>query len=271
MEEQAKRFNQGKTRYDLLPEYAIQQLANVMTFGAQKYGDDNWKKGLKWSNCLASLKRHIAKFEKGIDYDEETGYSHIAHAMTNCAFILEYYKLHPELDDRKQPYLNIPKIGLDIDDVIADFCGGFTEKYGFNTPKFWNFSYKTREILNNKEEIEQFYLDLKPKINPDDMLFEPTCYITSRPIQTQITQQWIENNGFPCVPIYTVDMNHSKVEVAKKAGIDCFVDDKFDNFVELNNAGINTYLLTMPHNEKYNVGHKRIDNINDLITRYNTF
>ena len=37
------------------------------------------------------------------------------------------------------------------------------------------------------------------------------------------------------------------------------------NFVELNNAGIDTYLLTMPHNEKYNVGNKRINNVNDIV------
>ena len=69
-------------------------------------------------------------------------------------------------------------------------------------------------------------------------MFEPTCYITSRPVSTEITKQWIEKNGFPCVPIYTVDVNHSKIQVAKEAGIEVFIDDKFENFVELNNAGI---------------------------------
>lgn len=161
--------------------------------------------------------------------------------------------------------MKAPKIGLDIDDVIADFCGCFIKKYNFKKPIFWNFSYNTKNILSNKEEMENFYLNLKPKINPKKLMFEPTCYITSRPVSTEITKQWIEKNGFPCVPIYTVDVNRSKISVAREAGIEVFIDDKFENFVELNNAGIDTYLLTMPHNEKYNVGNKRINNVNDIV------
>ena len=44
-----------------------------------------------------------------------------------------------------------------------------------------------------------------------------------------------------------------------------FVDDKFDNFKECTNAGIFTYLMTAKHNEYYNVGHRRIHNLENLI------
>ena len=33
---------------------------------------------------------------------------------------------------------------------------------------------------------------------------------------------------------------------------------RFDNFVELNRAGICTYLMDAPHNQYYQVGHRRI-------------
>ena len=49
--------------------------------------------------------------------------------------------------------MKAPKIGLDIDDVIADFCGCFIKKYNFKKPIFWNFSYNTKSILSNKEEM----------------------------------------------------------------------------------------------------------------------
>ena len=71
--------------------------------------------------------------------------------------------------------------------------------------------------------------------------------------------------------MYSIDTNHSKIDLAKQANIDIFIDDKFENFIELNNAGVNTYLLTRDHNKKYDVGHKRIDHINDIITRYQQF
>lgn len=271
MAEEALRFNDNKVRYDLLPPHAIHQLARVLTKGAEKYAERNWEKGMNWSKCLASLKRHIAKFEMGIDNDEETGLLHLAHAMCNCAFILEYYKIYPQGDDRNQSYKHLPKIGLDIDGVLADFVGGIRSKYNLPEPKSWVWSYKIRDILKPSKQLDKFYLSLKPLINPNELLFEPTCYITARPVDTKITEKWLEDNGFPCMPVYTINMEHSKEQVAKEANVDIFIDDYFKNFVELNNAGINTYLLSTVYNQKYDVGHKRINHINDIITRYQLF
>ena len=101
---EAKRYNQGKLRYDLLEPYAIQELVRVFTKGAEKYEDHNWSKGLDWMSVIASLKRHIAAFEMGEDIDKETECYHMALAAWNCLTIVSFYKLHPELDDR--PYKN---------------------------------------------------------------------------------------------------------------------------------------------------------------------
>lgn len=54
-----KRYNQGKTRYDLIPAFANEQYAKVLTVGADKYGEWNWDKGMKWTTIMASLKRHL--------------------------------------------------------------------------------------------------------------------------------------------------------------------------------------------------------------------
>ena len=61
------RFNEGKTRKDLLPNFAITEMSKVITAGSLKYADRNWEKGMEWSKCIASLRRHIDKFESGID------------------------------------------------------------------------------------------------------------------------------------------------------------------------------------------------------------
>jgi uncharacterized HAD superfamily protein len=54
------------------------------------------------------------------------------------------------------------------------------------------------------------------------------------------------------------------VEVAKESGIEFFIDDHYNNFVELNNAGIYTYLFDAPHNHKYEVGTHRIKSLKDI-------
>lgn len=54
------RFNEGKTRYDLVPAFAQEQYARVLTKGAQKYAERNWERGMKWSKVIASLERHLA-------------------------------------------------------------------------------------------------------------------------------------------------------------------------------------------------------------------
>lgn len=264
-----KRFNIGKTRHNLVPAFAQEQYARVLTMGGDKYGDFNWQKGMSWNIVLASMERHIAAFKRGEDVDSESGLLHTAHIMCNAAFLTEYYKTYPQGDDRLHTYLYTPKIMLDIDEVICDWVGAWVEKFGLDVPKTWFFD---RDItdkfdeLRKSGELEAFYLSLQPRISPDDIPFEPHCYVTSRPVPTAITEKWLDMHGFPARPVYTVDVKHTKVDVLRDAGGDIFVDDRYDNFVEINNAGICCFLMDAPHNQRYNVGHKRIFQLSDILT-----
>ncbi len=268
MTEKGLRFNAGKVRMDLLPSYAIRQMAEVFTKGSEKYAPRNWEKGMNWTSVLASLERHIAKFKSGEDYDEESGLLHMAHAMTNATFLVEYYNIYPQGDDRPLSYLNVPRIGLDIDDVRADFIPAFAERFNLPLPTSWNWSYSMKdnfsELFKDEAIAHEFYLNIPVKTLPAEIPFEPCCYLTSRSIPQEITEKWIESNGFPCSPVISVPFNTSKVEAAKAAGIEVFIDDRFENFVELNNAGISCYLFDAPHNQRYNVGHKRIKSLSEL-------
>lgn len=40
------RFNEGKPRWSLVPQSALIPMVRVLEFGAKKYGDYNWAKGL---------------------------------------------------------------------------------------------------------------------------------------------------------------------------------------------------------------------------------
>lgn len=258
------RFNNGKTRHDLVPAFAQEQYARVLTAGANKYADRNWERGMKWSIVLASMKRHILAFERGEDFDPETGQLHTAHIMCNAAFITEYYSIFPQGDDRPHKYLSMPKIGLDIDEVLADWVGHWTKYHGQEVPETWNFDRNIGEKFEKLKNDKEFWLSIPVKTLASEIHFEPHCYITSRIIPVEWTIEWLDKNGFPTVPVYSIGQGESKVEVAKKSGIDIFVDDRFENFVELNNAGICCYLFSAAHNERYDVGHKRITSLKDL-------
>ena len=90
MSEQGRKFDGGKLRYDLIPVLALEETARVVTKGAEKYDDENWKlvpEGRR--RYLAAAMRHIQQWRKGEIYDDEMGTHHIANAISNLMFILE--------------------------------------------------------------------------------------------------------------------------------------------------------------------------------------
>jgi len=274
------RFNGNKLRYDLQPVHANREFTKIWTKGADKYtvklengtvipGDHNWEKGLSWTSIIASLKRHLAALEQLEDYDPETGELHTAHIMCNAAMLTEFYFTFPQGDNRRFPF-PVAKWGIDIDDVLADFLNAWKAFHNIDSvPNAWFFD---REILakfedmKNENLLNDFYLSLKPLISPDRIPFEPHCYITSRPVDTAITEKWLDINGFPSKPVFTVPVGGSKVAIAKEHGVTHFVDDKYENWLELNRGGIFTYLFDAPHNRRYNVGHYRIKDFSRLST-----
>jgi len=268
-EEKGIRFDDGKVRHDLLSSNAINELSKVLTFGAQKYAAHNWRKGMAWSRVIGSLKRHLNAIERGEDFDHETGVLHAAHVMCNAMFLTDYYKIYPEGDDRPHEYLTYKRIGLDIDEVLCDFTQGWGDLYNSNPrPNSWYFDRQMLEKfkeLEEKGELESFYLNLKPKTLAKDLPFEPHCYVTSRPVPTAVTEKWLDMHGFPTRKVITVDINTSKVDVLKQENVDIFVDDRYENFVELNKAGICTFLFDAAHNHKYEVGYKRIKSLKELV------
>lgn len=86
-----KKYDGGKPMLALLPFIALIEIGKVMTFGAAKYGKDNWKlvEPAKYEHALF---RHLFAWMSGEDRDEETGLLHLAHAGCNILFLL-YFKI----------------------------------------------------------------------------------------------------------------------------------------------------------------------------------
>lgn len=53
-----------------LPLEALAAAAASFEYGANKYYDRNWEKGLPWQQMIDSLKRHVDDFERRKDYDD---------------------------------------------------------------------------------------------------------------------------------------------------------------------------------------------------------
>jgi uncharacterized HAD superfamily protein len=295
------RYNSDKLRLSLVPTDAIEGIAHVLTYGANKYtytvwkdkdgnimhtetgeslteipntkrevisGANNWRLGMAWTTVIDSLERHLLAFKNGEDFDEESGKYHIDHLLTNAAFLKTYYRIYPQGDDRLHSFKHIPRIGLDIDDCLNYFVEYFCEKFNLTIPDNWYFdldmSNKLKELSNDKF----FWLNIPPKINSKELKFEPECYITARSIPLDWTEEWLKKHNFPIKKIHSVGFGNSKLEIAKKENLDFFIDDKIENFVELNSHNIFTLLFDTNQNKKYNVGFKRILNIEDFQKRF---
>jgi len=257
--EEAKRYNEGKIRYDLIDDYAIEQMAKVLTEGAKKYDEQNWRKGMKWSKAEASFKRHIASYKEGEDFDPETGLYHLSHAMVNLMFMVNYYRTHPELDDRAKSYLKQPKITLDIDEVVCQWQKGYSDRFNCTIdPNYWNQSYAISDNLTLLKSDKDFWTDLQVKHRPN---FEPHAYVSSRSIPIAWTEEFLEKNNLPCAPVYHVDFGESKIEVLTSIGSEIHIDDSFKNFKECEENGITAFLMDAPHNQHYNVGYRRIKDL----------
>jgi hypothetical protein len=90
----------GKRRLDLVPVDPVLDVADVLTFGANKYADRNWEKGFPYGRPYAAAMRHLLAWWNGETNDPETGLSHLAHAATNIMFLLEYAHSGAGEDDR---------------------------------------------------------------------------------------------------------------------------------------------------------------------------
>lgn len=82
------KFDTNKMRFDLIPAIATEGLAAVLTYGAKKYKPNNWR-SVDPERYVAAFERHWHAYISGELLDPESGLPHLAHCMTNLAFLLE--------------------------------------------------------------------------------------------------------------------------------------------------------------------------------------
>lgn len=106
----AVKYDSSKVRIELFPGDALVAISHVLTFGAKKYADRNWEKGMSWSRPFGALMRHMWAWWQGksvtnVNYlfgnlDSETKVSHLWHAGCCIVFLICYEARGIGNDDR---------------------------------------------------------------------------------------------------------------------------------------------------------------------------
>ena len=86
-----RKDDDGKPQYRLLPTRSLAAIVDVLTFGAQKYTPDNWRKVPDaQTRYTDAMLRHIFAWLDGEATDAESGYHHLAHAGCCLLFLLHF-------------------------------------------------------------------------------------------------------------------------------------------------------------------------------------
>ena len=102
------KYDGEKPKMHLLPPKAINEVAKVLTFGAQKYDEENWRKLEDLQSRYSSgALRHIFAHLDSEDLDPESGLSHLAHAICCLLFKLEIELENAKIEKEKPREINV--------------------------------------------------------------------------------------------------------------------------------------------------------------------
>ncbi len=92
-DEAAKKFDGDKPNISLVPSTLILGAAQVLTFGAAKYGTRNYMKSkgdqAYCDRLYSAIQRHLLAYQDGEKIDPESGISHLHHVTANIAILID--------------------------------------------------------------------------------------------------------------------------------------------------------------------------------------
>jgi hypothetical protein len=135
MTDVGRKFDSEKPKMYLLPPKATVEVAKVLTFGAAKYDEENWRKlEDAQKRYSGGALRHIFSHLDGELEDPETNLSHLAHAICCLMFKLEL-ELENGTEESKEEELRKP------------ITSKHPESYYAAKPQFFGESYNKKGSL----------------------------------------------------------------------------------------------------------------------------
>ncbi len=82
------KHDKEKEIFSLIDPEHEEGLAKVLTHGAKKYADENWKLcKTPWRTYYSALRRHLAAIARGDFLDPDSGLPHVDHISCNVMFL----------------------------------------------------------------------------------------------------------------------------------------------------------------------------------------
>lgn len=157
------------------------------------------------------------------------------------------------------------RIGLDVDNVIADFDYGYINRFGKFPKCDWAITRNVNNILIKERE---FWLNLPVLRLPN---FTPKLFCSARVNNKRWTKQYLTNNGLTS-PLYQVPGYKLSKYPTLKGRVDLFIDDSIKNFIDLNLKGIPCLLMDSKVNESWGpIGRIYSLNIEEIMETYELF
>lgn len=85
---------QGANDWTALSWIALRRIAAIYTEGADRYGTNNWRQGLTFSDTVNHLMEHLTLYLLG-----DRSADHLAKVAWGCMALMEFEQTHPELND----------------------------------------------------------------------------------------------------------------------------------------------------------------------------
>ena len=108
------KHDQGKDTFEYLPDDALAAINRILIFGARKYADRNWEKGMDWLRPWNACLRHLWAWARREPCDPETGESHLLHASCCLLFLVAFELRGVGTDNR--PGVNSKPLPVEADD-----------------------------------------------------------------------------------------------------------------------------------------------------------
>ncbi|MEW9121368.1 MAG: hypothetical protein AB2421_01560 [Thermotaleaceae bacterium] len=117
----------------------------------------------------------------------------------------------------------------------------------FNIPKedYLDFYERFGEEMHGKAEIRGTAKEILWKLDKQHNIY----YVTAREEKMKrVTEAWFANNELPRGELYLLG-SHYKVEKAKELDCDIFIEDRYENAIELSQAGFQVLLIDCYYNQ----------------------
>lgn len=97
----AKRSAQIKARYDLLCPRTLERFALRLGLGAAKYGENNWEKGLPFSDTFNHIIAHLYHYKSVRGTPAEKEDDDLAGVLCGIMFLMELGEQNKLLENEK--------------------------------------------------------------------------------------------------------------------------------------------------------------------------